>query len=60
MFIYIEAVSFPGDNGESIFQVRHGESLKKFDVVDGGIRTQDPTTHGPADDAIFVAELVGC
>ena len=32
----IQAVSFPGDTGESIFQVRHGESLKTI-VVDGGI-----------------------
>ena len=27
--VNIQAVSSPGDTGESIFQVRHGESLKK-------------------------------
>ena len=32
----IQAVSFPGDTGESIFQVRHGESLKKLIMVDVG------------------------
>ena len=35
--VNIQAVSFPGDTRESIFQVRHGESLKEFVVVDGGI-----------------------
>ena len=38
--------------GESSFQVRRGESLKNFIVVDGGIQTHDPKNHGPADDAI--------
>ena len=35
--VNIQAVSFPEDTGESIFQVRHGESLNKFIIVDGGI-----------------------
>ena len=35
--VNIQAVSFPGETGYSIFQVRHGESLKKFVIVDGGI-----------------------
>ena len=43
---------YPGYTGETNFQVRHGESLKKFIIVDGGIRTHDPKTHGSADDAI--------
>ena len=38
----IQAVSFPGYTGESIFQVRHGESLKKFIMVDVGL---EPTTQ---------------
>ena len=43
--VNIQAVSFPGYTGERIFQVRHGESLKKFIIVDGGSRTHDPETH---------------
>ena len=35
--VNIQAASFPGYAGESIFQVRHGESLEKFIVVDGEI-----------------------
>ena len=38
----IQAVSFPGYTGESIFQVRHGENLKKFIMVDVGL---EPTTQ---------------
>ena len=50
---YIQAVSFPGHTGGSIFQVRHGESLKRLVVVDVGFEP----THGPKkpwsiDDAI--------
>ena len=40
--IQYQTVSFPGDTGESVFQVRHGESLKKFFMVDVGF---DPTTR---------------
>ena len=55
-----QAVSFPGYTGGSIFQLRRGESLKKFIIVDDGIRTHDskkkknglPTTP-------VVKELVG-
>ena len=52
--VNIQAVSFPGDTGESIVQVRHGESLKKFSMimVDGGIRTHDPGNPWSVDDAI--------
>ena len=42
----MQADSFPGDTGESNFQVRHGESLKKFIIVDSGIRTHDSKKHG--------------
>ena len=35
--VNIQAVSFLADVGESIFQVRRGESLKKFIIADGGI-----------------------
>ena len=48
----IQAVSFPGYTGESIFQVRHGESLIKFIAVDVGLEPPAQKTHGPADDAI--------
>ena len=41
-----QAVPFPGDTGESIFQVGHEESLKKFIIVDGGIRIHDPKILG--------------
>ena len=34
-------------------QVRHGESLERLLLVDGGIRTHDPNTHGPVADAIW-------
>ena len=49
-----QAVSFPGDTRESIFQVRHGngENLKKFVSVDGGDRTHDPKKPWSVDDAI--------
>ena len=39
----IQPVSFLGYTGESVFQVRHGYSLKMFIIiVDGGIWTHDP------------------
>ena len=44
--VNVQAVSFSGYTGESIFQVRHGECLKKLLLVDGGIQTHDPKTHG--------------
>ena len=50
--VNIEAISFPGDTGESIFQVRHGENLKKGIIADGGIRTHDPKNPWSVDDAI--------
>ena len=57
--VNIQAVSFPGDaEKESIFQVRHGESLKKFVVVDGGIQTEHSKAHGLSTTP-FVKELVG-
>ena len=38
--------------GESVFQVGHGESLKKLISVDGGIRTHDPKKTSSVDDVI--------
>ena len=54
----IPAVSFPGDTGESVFQVRHGERLQKFIMVDVGF---EPTTQKIHDLSTmpFVKELVG-
>ena len=52
----IHAVQFPGDTGESIFQVRHGESRNILLLMDGGIRTHDPKTHGLSTTP-FVEEL---
>ena len=40
------------------FQVRREERRKSVLLVDGGLRTHDPKTYGPADDAIF-KELEG-
>ena len=40
--------SFPGDTTETISQVRNGESMKRFVVVDEGIGAHDPKTHGPS------------
>ena len=48
----LSPVSFPGDTGESIFQVRHRESLKKFITVEGGIRTHNPRRTWSVGDAI--------
>ena len=50
--VNIQWVLFPGYTGESILQGRHGESLKKFIIVDGGIRTHDPKNPWSVDDAI--------
>ena len=50
--VHTQAVSFPGYTGKNIFQVRHGECLKKFIIVDGGIRTHDPKKPWYVDDAI--------
>ena len=45
--------SFPGYAGESIFQVRHRESLKKFIMYGGcGTRTHVPKNPWSVDDAI--------
>ena len=41
-----QAASFRGDTGESIFQVRHGDSLEKFVIVDGGILPTTQQIHG--------------
>ena len=54
----MQAVSFPGDTGESFFQVRHGESLEKKNIVDGGIRTHDPKNPWSVDDTIC-QEIIG-
>ena len=54
----IQAVSYPGDTGESIFQVRHGESLKKFIIVDVGFEPTTQKKHGLSTTP-FVKELVG-
>ena len=42
----IQAGSFPEYIGERIFQVRHGESLKKFIMVDVGFEPTTRKTHG--------------
>ena len=42
----MQAGSFPGDTGESIFKVRHGESLKKFIMMDLGLKPTTEKTHG--------------
>ena len=44
--VNIQAISFPGYTGESIFQVRHRESLKKFIMVDVGLEPTVEKTHG--------------
>ena len=44
--VNIQAVSFPGDTRESIFQVRLEESLKKFIKVDVGLEPTSQKTHG--------------
>ena len=54
----IQAVSFPGYTGESIFEVSHGESLKKFIIVDVGFEPTTPKTHGLSTTP-FVQVLVG-
>ena len=45
--VNIQAVSFLGDTGENIFQVRHGENLKKFSAVCNVLWTVgfEPTTQ---------------
>ena len=51
--INIQAVSFPGYTGESVFKFdMDGESLEKFITVDGGICTHDPKKPWSVDDAI--------
>ena len=51
--VNIQAVSFPGDTGESIFQVRDGgASLKKFIMVDVGFEPTTPKNPWSVDDAI--------
>ena len=42
----IQAVSFLGYTGESIFHVRHGESLKKCIMVDVGFEPTTQKTRG--------------
>ena len=54
----IQAVSFSGYTGESIFHVRHGESLKTFIVVDVGFEPTTPKTNILPTTA-FVMEIVG-
>ena len=52
------AIPFPGNTGESMFQVRHGASRKRLLLVDGGVRTHDPKTHSLPTTS-FVEELEG-
>ena len=40
--VNIQAILFPGDIGEIMFQVQHGEGLNTFIMVDGRIRPHDP------------------
>ena len=47
-----------GYRGEYVSSSTHGESLREFIVVDGGIRTHDPKTHDLSTTP-FVKELVG-
>ena len=54
----VQAVSFPGDTGENIYQVRHGESLKKVIMVDVGIEPTTQKTHGLSTTP-FVKEISG-
>ena len=54
----IQAVSFPGYTGESIFQVR-GKSERVYSMVDVGLEPTAQKTHGLSTTP-FVKELVGC
>ena len=54
----IQTFSFPGYTGESIFQVRHGESLEKFIMVDVELEPTILKTHGLSTTP-FVKILVG-
>ena len=56
--VNIQAVSLPGYTGESIFQVRHGENLKKFIMVDVGVEPTTQKTYGLSTTP-FVEVLVG-
>ena len=49
---------FLGIPGRVFFKFDHGESLKKFIVVDVGFEPTTRKTHGPADDALCYV-LVG-
>ena len=49
---------FLGIPGRIFFQVRHGESRKSLLLVDGGIQTHDPKTHGLSTTP-FVKKLEG-
>ena len=44
--VNIQTVSFPGYTGESMFQVRRGETLKKYIMVDVGLGPTAQKTHG--------------
>ena len=57
--VNIRAVSFPGDTGENTFQVRHGESLKKFIMVDVGVEPTTKKTHGLSTTPFVKVLLVG-
>ena len=56
--VNIQTVSLPGYTGESIFQVRHGESLKIFIMVDVGYEPTIQKIHGLSTTP-FIKELVG-
>ena len=61
--MYLRMCQYPSDfiscgyRGEFL-QIRHGERLKKFIMVDGEVRTHDPKNHGLLTSP-FVKELVG-
>ena len=56
--VNIQAVSFPEYTRKSVFQVRHGGSLKKFIMVDVGPEPTTQKTHGLSTTP-FVKVLVG-
>ena len=56
--VNIPAVLFPGDTGESIFQVRHEERLKKYFTVDVGFEPTTQRNHGMSTKT-FVKDISG-
>ena len=57
-FLGIPGRAFFKFDRESVFQVRHGESLKKFIMVDVGLKPTTQKTHGLSTTS-FVEVLVG-